>query len=336
MDLAGELAERFDRNENEIFLGKTTTAYWSNLNMDENEQLIEVLKTKPALEALREKQPQLEEVIYSPKRQAGLELLDLTGEEICVDYGCMWGALTIPLAKRTRFVLGVDQTLHSLEFLRARMNESGCPNIALLNADLNSMPILSNKADVAVVNGVLEWIPETGSVELKKFYGKHLKRTYEGSPEGRQRAFLQRVGGNLKEGGRLYLAIENRWGYEMLWQKDPHSHLRWTSLAPRFAANWLSKVQLGRPYVNWLYSFKSLEKLLKEAGFSMVDSYLCFPDYRFPEKIISHSNDLSDFLSAKEGPVHWKRDIKRLIENLLFRKMKQKWLAPSIVMIAHK
>lgn len=191
--LITELENRFRLKQDGIFEGGNTS-YWSNLNADENRELIEMLKTKSARTALRRKQPQLEDVIYSPKRQAGLELLDLTGEEICIDYGCMWGALTIPLAQRTKFVLGVDQTLFSLEFLKARMKESSCDNIALLNTDLKSMPILSNKADVAIVNGVLEWIPETGPVELKNFYGKRLERTYEGSPRDQQKSFLQRVG----------------------------------------------------------------------------------------------------------------------------------------------
>ena len=52
-----------------------------------------------------------------------LDLIQLHGDEVCIDYGCMWGALTVPLALRTRFVLGVDQTLESLQFLKARLRQ---------------------------------------------------------------------------------------------------------------------------------------------------------------------------------------------------------------------
>lgn len=141
----------------------------------------------------------------------------------------------------------------------------------------------------------------------------------------------------MKEGGKLYLAIENRYAYEMfLGSPDPHNNLRFTSIAPRNVADRISKKYLGRPYVNWLYPFNELEHLLKESDFTSVDSYLCFPDYLFPEKIISYSNNLSDFSSVKIGSTPRKQYFKRLVENLLFRKLKLKWLAPSIIVIAYK
>jgi len=333
-DFAEELTRRFGCEEG-IYRAEPSPGYWSNLNTDENKELMEALENKPAREAIREKFPALEEVIYSLKRQAGLELLDLTGEETCIDYGCMWGALTIPLAQRTRFVLGVDQTMDSLRFLKARARESRCDNVALLNADLKSMPLLSRKADIAVVNGVLEWIPESGTVELKKFYGQRTVRTYQGNPRDHQKSFLQRVHENLTPGGKLYLAIENRYAYEMfLGVPDPHSNLRFTSIAPRKVADWISRIKLGRAYVNWLYSFGDLEQLLKDAGFSAIDSYLCFPDYRFPQKILSTANSLEDFQSALPDKPFLKWKVRRLLENILFRKLKLKGLAPSIIAIA--
>jgi len=326
--LLSEMENRFRVNADGIFEAGNTN-YWSNLNKEENKELIEALKSKPARQALREKQPWLENVIYSPKRQAGLELLELTGEETCIDYGCMWGALTIPLAQRTRFVLGIDQTLDSLRFLKARTLESGCGNVALLNADLKSMPILSHKAHVAIVNGVLEWIPESGTVELKKFHGHRAERTYQGSPRDHQKSFLIRVRENLVPGGKLYLAIENRYAYDMfLGAKDPHNSLRFTTILPRKMAGLLSRFQLKRPYVNWLYSFKELEKLLIEAGFSSVDSYLCFPDYRFPERIVPYSNDLADFDPFRGSATRQK------LEKALFKIMRLRWLARSIIAIA--
>src|SRR5256885_10509092 len=164
--LLNELSHRFTHEEDGIFTSGMT-GYWSNLGTAENRDLIALTHAKPAREALRERQPQLEDIIYSPMRPAGLELLDLRGDETCIDYGCMWGALTIPLAKRTRQVLGIDQTLESLKFLKARLKESHCDNVALLNHDLRTLPAFTQKADVAIVNGVLEWIPEEGKVELK-------------------------------------------------------------------------------------------------------------------------------------------------------------------------
>ena len=103
----------------------------------------------------------------------------------------MWGALTIPLAKRSRFVLGVDQTIHSLTFLRRRIQDENLENIDLLCENLNRIPILEKKFDVAIVNGVLEWIPENGKIELKRYYGKEAKKAYSYNPGDMQIDFLK-------------------------------------------------------------------------------------------------------------------------------------------------
>jgi hypothetical protein len=341
MSLQDELEERFTCTVDGIYVSGAG-GYWSNLTLEENKRLIEALRTKSPREALIEHQPWLEDIIYSPKRPAGLELLQLTGEEKCIDYGCMWGALTIPLAQRTRFVLGVDQTADSLVFLQARLKESGCSNAALLNHDIRFMPLLSNKVDIAVVNGVLEWIPEQGAIELKTYYARRQKKKYAGNPREHQKSFLRRVCENLTERGILYLAIENRYDLNAFFgAEDPHTGLLFTPFAPRALANLLSKVQLGRPYVNWLYSFKGLSRLLTESGFSAVDLYMCFPNYRYPERIIPFDRSLRDFRPTisrtnARGEQSLKRQLARVGEYLAFRWLGLKWFAPSIIAIAHK
>src|ERR1017187_608461 len=121
------------------FAEGTKEEYWSNLSQDENAELLQAIsRLGSATLAMQSTHPELYDVVYSPKRQAGLELLDLSGDEIAIDYGCMWGALTIPLAKRVRWVLGIDQTAASLAFLSARRKESGCDNITLLRQNLKT------------------------------------------------------------------------------------------------------------------------------------------------------------------------------------------------------
>ena len=341
MSLQDELDDRFTRTSDGIYVSELG-GYWSNLALEENARLLQALKDKSAREALLEHQPSLEEIIYSPKRQAGLELLGLTGEETCIDYGCMWGALTIPLAQRTRYVIGVDQTLESLAFLQARLKESQCDNVALLNHDVRSMPILLNKVDVAVVNGVLEWIPEQGVVELKTYFAQRQMKAYSGDPQAHQKSFLERVHANLGEKGKLYLAIENRYDLNAFFgARDPHTGLLFTSFAPRAFANLLSRLQLGRPYVNWLYSFGGLRRLLLHSGFSSVDLYMCFPDYRYPGRIIPFDQSLQRFRPTisridSRGRRSLKRQFARAAEYLAFRWLRLKWLAPSIIAIAHK
>src|SRR5205807_9325678 len=189
-----------------------------------------------------------------------------------------------------------DQTLESLKFLKARLKESHCDNVALLNHDLRTLPAFTQKADVAIVNGVLEWIPEEGKVELKQFFGQRMYRSYNSDPGTLQLSFLRKVCENLAADGKLYLAIENRFDYKMFFgAKDPHANLRFTTVLPRKVANWISRLLLGRPYVNWIYSVHGLKRLLLEAGFGQIDLYMCFPDYRYPERIIPFNHSLKGF-----------------------------------------
>ena len=67
--------------------------------------------------------------------------------------------------------------------------------------------------------------------------------------------------------------------------KDPHSNLLLTTVFPKKVSNFISKIKLGRPYVNWIYSKNELIDLVKEAGFSDIELSVAFPDYRFPEFI---------------------------------------------------
>jgi hypothetical protein len=326
------------------FFTANIEGYWSNLSKEENKIIVESLKHSSARDVLLRHQPWLEDIIYSPKRQAGLEMLQLQGDEVCIDYGCMWGALTVPLALRTKFVIGVDQTLESLQFLRARLRDEGVDNVALLRNDLRKMPVFPERArvDVAIVNGVLEWIPEDGDIELKAYYGKHQKKAYAAHPEEQQRAFLHHIYQNLNEQGKLYLAIENRFDFKMfLGVKDPHSNTLFTSVLPRKVANWISLAKLGRPYINWTYSFEGIARLLRKTGFSKVDMYMSFPDYQFPESIIPYDHPLDNYRSTiSRRNAHGKKTIKRtfgkIAELVAFKILKSKSLAPSIIAIGHK
>jgi SAM-dependent methyltransferase len=333
------LAERFETDEWGVFVSDHQ-GYWSNLSQEDNRALVDMLRTTSPRDAIRATHPELEEVIYSPKRAAGLELLNLQGHETCVDFGCMWGALTVPLAKLSAEVIAIDQTLPSLRFLAARARDEGLTNTVLLCHDIRTLPELPSKADVAVVNGVLEWIAEEEAIELKSYYGKRQTRAFTPRPGLLQRQFLQKVRETLKPGGRLYLAIENRYDFKMFFgAKDPHVGLPFTTLLPRRAADWVSRAALGRSYVTWIYSFSGLRRLLLEVGFGSVDLYMCFPDYRYPERITPYHQRLVDYrptigrVNAAGHPT-MKRRAARAVELLLMRVLQAKSLSPSIVAIA--
>ena len=72
MDLLKYLQSIYKINSDGIFLSEEE-GYWSNLTKDENKLMVEAVRSSTARDALLKYQPQLEDVIYSPKRQAGLE-----------------------------------------------------------------------------------------------------------------------------------------------------------------------------------------------------------------------------------------------------------------------
>lgn len=339
--MRGALAARYKADESGIFVSEHQ-GYWSNLSQEDNRKLVERLASMSPREAIRATHPEVEEVIYSPKRAGGLELLNLQGHETAVDFGCMWGALTVPLAKLCAQVLAVDQTLPSLRFLAARARDEQLSNISLLCHDIRTLPELPVKADVAVVNGVLEWIAEEEPVELKAYFGKRQERGFSPRAGELQRAFLQKVRETLKPDGRLYLAIENRYDFKMFFGgKDPHAGLPFTTLLPRRGADWVSRRILGRPYVTWIYSFDGLRRLLQDVGFSDVDLYMCFPDYRYPERITPYDQRLDGYeptigrLNAAGHP-SLKRRLARGVERLLMGTFQAKALSPSIIAVARQ
>ena len=105
----------------------------------------------------------------------------------------------------------------------------------------------------------------------------------------------------------------------------------------------ISNLYYGRPYVNYIYYKKELDKILREAGFNDIKIYATFPDYRFPQKIIfSDSKDDTSY-SPVYSPGKREDIIARIfrkarymLDILIYKKLKMYSLAPSFIVIARK
>ena len=312
--------------------------YWSNLDKQENKDFIELLRDTTPLDAVRKIIPKQEDHIFSSKREAALELLNISDGKVCIDYGCMWGVLSVGLAKRGAVVIAIDQTEESLEFLNARKIHESLDSLIIVQDDVRKVK-LKEFSDYAIVNGVLEWIPESGDIEIKQFVGKRKYRGQQSvSPKEIQLDFLKQVHGNLKDHGELLLAIENRYDYsQFIGKKDPHANLFLTSILPRSVSNLISMLVLGRPYVNYLYSFQGLKKLVLQAGFSEVNLYATFPHYHMPELILPYEKGIGKYKKYYSiRGVSWKRKIVNLLEYLLMKYLKGKFFSPAILVVAKK
>ena len=314
--------------------------YWSNLSKQENNKFEKILEDDGTKEAVQSVIPQFKDMIYSEKREAALELLDHEKPGICIDYGCMWGVLSIGMAKRGHEVISIDQTYQSLLFLKKRAKEDYLNNIHIVQDDIKKTNFI-DVADYAIVNGVLEWIPILEDVEVKKFYEKSLHSDTSDSeaPGNMQRQFLKTVFASLKEGGEMMLAIENRHSHQYyMGRKDPHANLLFTTFLPRSLSNLISNFFHNKPYRNYIYSFKDMEGMVQDAGFKECETYMCFPDYHFPELIISYSDQgvLEYRKYPNENRITIKQKISYYVEYFIMKYFKAKFFAPAIVIIAKK
>jgi len=327
------------QDENMIFKsGKE--GYWSNLSKQENKRFEEILDNDGAKNAVQSVIPQFEKMIYSEKREAALELLDHQKSGVCIDFGCMWGVLSAGMAKRGHEVISIDQTYQSLQFLKKRAEEDNLNNIHIVQDDIKESKFI-DIADYALVNGVLEWIPVLEEVEVDKFYAKSLHSNVKESntPDKMQEQFLETVFTSLKEGGQMMLAIENRHSHQYyMGRKDPHANLMFTTFLPRPLSNLISKIFHNKPYRNYIYSFKDMKDMVKRAGFKECETYMCFPDYHFPELIISYSNQgLLEYRKyPNENRITTKQKISYYAEYFIMRYLKAKFFAPAIIIVAKK
>ncbi|MBU1012533.1 MAG: class I SAM-dependent methyltransferase [Bacteroidetes bacterium] len=344
-ELRDMLMSKFDYY-NAIYHQSSTEGYWSNFSQKDQETLFLSLETKSTKEAIEENFSQYYNMIFDQTRAVGLQLLEIQKNEIGIDYGCMWGNLMLVAARQCKAMLGVDQTIDSLKFLKKRIEEEKINNCYLLNANLRNGLNIEGVFDFSIVNGVLEWIPQQEAVDLKDHFKKKRIKfvTPETNPRLEQLAFLKNVNKTLKSNGRLYLAIENRYDYKhFLWKRDPHSNLYFTTILPRFFANIISNIWYGRPYVNYIYSIKELKKLLSEAGFDRYKFSVAFPDYHFPLKIIPAEKKYFDHFKTV---FYWKKrtdlwakivfKIIKIMDFIIFKKLKIFSLAPAFIIIAYK
>ena len=343
-DIKQYLGTIYNKCVNGIFLsGKS--GYWSNLSKTRNDEFSRILENKDCRAAVSSFMPQFEDMIFSTKREAALELLDHNKKGVCIDYGAMWGALSVGMAKRVHQVIAVDQTYDSLNFLKFRSREERLDNIHLVQDDVREVNF-KGVADYAIVNGVLEWIPETSEVVVDEYYEASdykkestLTDAVSKKPRDMQLAFLKSVYENLNPGGQLLLTIENKLSYEYFMGKpDPHVNLLFTTFLPRSISNLISKVFRKKDYRTHIYSFNELIKLIKEAGFSKLEDYCCFPMYHFPALIVPNSSSgIAEYEPYEDkNRTTWKGKMAFKIEIFLMKFLKTRNLCPAIVIVAKK
>lgn len=205
-------------------------------------------------------------------------ILPASTESRVLDYGSGFGNISSSLSRVVQEVVSMEPTFERLRMWQIRAAQTGVKNASFVcyGGDSPKLPFKDRYFDLVVLNGVLEWIPES---------------VREGNPRQVQVEALKEIRRVLKEDGVLYIGIENRLalGY-FLGSPDHHAGLRFATLLPRWVANIYSRLAKGKDYRVYTYSWWGYQSLLKEAGFSDVGIYWPHPDYARPHYITDASD----------------------------------------------
>jgi methyltransferase type 12 len=222
----------------------------------ENE-LLEIVKTEKDLEKVvgaSAKWP----IIYhlSKKRQNILEWYKFEKEDTLLEIGAGCGAITGLFAEKTKKVVSIEIS-KKRSLVNAYRNQK-YSNLEIIVGNFNDIKI-TEKFDYITLIGVLE-------------YSKNF--TNSETPEIK---FLSELKKNLKTNGKIIIAIENKLGLKY-WAgaKEDHTSVLFDSI---------------QGYVNTkkvaTYSKEELKKMLFKTGFSNINFYYPFPDYKLPNVVYS-------------------------------------------------
>ena len=250
-------------------------------------------------------------------RYAWKLLLELPAGGRFLDFGCGLGNTTQNIAPHVGEVVAMDLTWERLQFARERFAKfnAGARITLVAGGDGRHLPFPDNHFDCIALSGVLEWIAadyEIDNSDSNPVKALKMLMSFFGStnPRRAQLRFMKELRRILKPGGQLFVAIENRWGYEYFnGFPDHHSGLSYNSLLPRFIANVYSIVRARQPYRTYTYSFNEFRRLFASAGFPRQEFYGLSPGYSFVAEIIPAMSEQPFWSAARAATL--KERIKR-------------------------
>jgi 2-polyprenyl-3-methyl-5-hydroxy-6-metoxy-1,4-benzoquinol methylase len=208
----------------------------------------------------------------------GRFVLPLDKSHTVLDLGCGYGGLSIPLARSCGRVVSADATFERVKMVALRAEHEGLDNLVPVHANALELPLPPGSFDCVLLNGVLEWVGEWDPSR---------------APRDVQVGVLTTCRKLLKPGGMLYLAIENRWGLELLYRRKDHNKLYWTSFLPRALADAATRLLKRKPYRTYTYGRRGLERLLRDAGFDTVDLYCPWARYQNPDAVVRVDDEVA-------------------------------------------
>ncbi len=200
-------------------------------------------------------------------RENILNWYDFTPGCDVLEIGAGMGALTGLLCRKAGTVTAVELTPERAKVIYARHKEQG--NLKILVGNFNEIEF-EQKFDYITLIGVLEYA--TGF-----------------TPGGMAEDFLNRIQSLLKPGGKLLIAIENRFGCKY-WCGAKEDHVG----KPYAGINGYENVKGIRTY-----SREELSDLLNRCGLSAQKFFYPLPDYKLPQILYSDEMLPTDHIPDK-------------------------------------
>ncbi len=193
-------------------------------------------------------------------------LVDAPENGRALDVGAGLGTVAVGLSRHFAEVVALDNCSQRMGFLRERCRQDHVANIRAVFADALVLPFQDGQFDLVTLIGILEWAGTWGD---------------DGRPEDWQLRLLGDCFRVLRPGGGVMIGIENRFGASyLLGQPDDHTGIEDITHLSRREADLKSRAVRGVPYRVRTHGKHDYEKLLGSCGFSRVEFFAPFPDYR--------------------------------------------------------
>jgi ubiquinone/menaquinone biosynthesis C-methylase UbiE len=287
--------------------------YWCEVSQNQMPELLNNSKNTGWHKAIKEfcdkrKDSGLYKMVTDQDRASWHYLVPIERNSTVLDVGSGWGSITFSLAKYYSQVVSLDNTYERISFSNIRKNQDNINNIQCICGSVLKLPFPDKTFDLVVMNGVLEWM---GLSDNSK------------PVETNQLNSLREINRVLKKDGHIYLAIENRFGIDMLLgYRDHHSMLKFATIMPRFMADIYSRIVRKKPYRTYTYSMIGLKKLLYKSGFTNEQFYYPVNSYRkFYYIIPLHINNPLEYCFTNLLPeklLYASNKVKKLYRLVLF------------------
>lgn len=208
------------------------------------------------------------EYLTDNRRAMFLDLLPIAGSDV-LEIGPGFGQFTDKIARQARSVEALEVDPEQADFMREKLRQEKLADVHVTTGGADCrLPYADRTFDLVILNLVLEWC------------ATRLDEPHETA----QLRLLREIARVLRPGGKLYLSTKNRYAARyMLGKPDEHYQgMRFGSALPRWLADCIHRERpRGR-----LYSWRGLQKLLRDAGFTVEHSWWAAPEMRFPEALV--------------------------------------------------